>query len=115
MSYRQELEGNVLVVSVLGESSFEVTSEFFETVLNRCNREGLGLVLDFTRMDFLSSSLMGQILALKSGVEQANLPMGLVNPNAMMRRYLEITGLAVHFRVFENAPEAVAGISAMMK
>ena len=107
MSFEQDLNGKILVVKVLGDSTFEFTADYFEKVLDRCSREKLGLVLDFSRTDFLSSSLMGQILALKSGVEKVDLPMGLVKPNPMMRRYLEITGLLVHFQVFESVEEAM--------
>ena len=101
------LEGNTLLM-VEGAIRLGESAEFFSRTLERTLREESGHVLvDFSRINHLDSTGLGELVAYLERFRTRNRKLVLINPSARIRKLLALAGLENLFSTYETVDEAV--------
>lgn len=67
-------------------------------------------VLNFTDLNYIDSSGLGQMVAMWSSIRNRNGQIVLLNPNERIRRLLEITKLDSVFEIYYNEDQAINAV-----
>jgi len=85
-----------------------LTSKELDAALNKVLDEGERyIVLDFTALDYVSSSGLRVLLAARKRLKTSNGQVALCGLNAFNRDVMETTGFISLFALFSNAGEAI--------
>lgn len=103
-------EPGVAVVSLVGEHELYAVLEV-EHALDHAIHDGLALVIDLTRTEFVDSSVVAILLRAREAAHGAGTGFALViddSTGPSVRQLFEITGLASIFRVASSRADALA-------
>lgn len=91
----------------LGESA-----EFFSSALeNVLRNENTNVIIDFTKIDYIDSTGIGELVGYLGKFTSQNRKLILVNPSERIQKLLRLAKLDAVFRIYATEEEAVAAES----
>ncbi|MGU3432996.1 STAS domain-containing protein [Actinomycetes bacterium M1A6_2h] len=103
-----EVEGSFTVVVVSGELDMSTTPAFSAAVSRALSSETKGVVVDFSAVEFLSSSAITVLLTAK---DDADVSIVVVADSHVTRRPIELVGLDDVLAVHHTRKEALDSLS----
>jgi len=97
----------VAVISVSGRIDTSTSTQFEEAINELINKGHHNLVLDFSNVDFLSSSGLRILVTTRKKTREMGGDVVLANPSQRAADSVEIAGLDKLFVSFPNREEAV--------
>ncbi|HET7433748.1 MAG TPA: STAS domain-containing protein [Thermoanaerobaculia bacterium] len=91
----------------LGESA-EFFSSALETVLKN---ESTNVIIDFTKIDYIDSTGIGELVGYLGKFTGQNRKLILVNPSERIQKLLKLAKLDAVFKIYSTEEEAVAAES----
>ena len=91
----------------LGESA-EFFSSALETVLKN---ESTNVIIDFTKIDYIDSTGIGELVGYLGKFTTQNRKLILVNPSERIQKLLKLAKLDAVFKIYSTEEEAVAAES----
>ena len=88
----------------LGESA-EFFSSALETVLKN---ESSNVIIDFTKIDYIDSTGIGELVGYLGKFTTQNRKLVLVNPSERIQRLLRLAKLDAVFKIYGSEDEAIA-------
>jgi anti-sigma B factor antagonist len=112
MQIRRTEEGGVTIVEVegtikLGESAQQFAAELQQAFDANQN----GVIINFSRIDYLDSTGIGELVGHLQKFTKANRKMALFRPHHRLEALLKLTRLDAIFPVFWEKDEAVRYVS----
>ena len=111
MNLEFNVQGNVLIVTMMGELDHHSAEEVRNKIEDRLDREGIiKLVLDFSGVKFMDSSGIGVVIGR---YKKLSLKHGLVyvcNINESIKRVFEISGMFKIIKQYDTVEQAVSNI-----
>ena len=111
MNLEFNVQGNVLIVTMMGELDHHSAEEVRNKIDDRLDREGIiKLVLNFSGVRFMDSSGIGVVigrykkLSLKHGIVYVS------NITESVKRVFEISGMFKIIKLYDTVEEAVSNI-----
>ena len=95
----------------LGESA-EFFSAALETVLKN---ENTNVIVDFTKIDYIDSTGIGELVGYLGKFSGQNRKLILVNPSERILKLLKLAKLDAVFKIYNSEEEAVAADSGAAK
>jgi anti-sigma B factor antagonist len=109
MQIKEQIEGDVVVLSLRGNLMGEPeTSEFRDKVKNLVRDGFLKIVLDVSKIKWVNSSGLGALISALATVNNAGGDMRLANVTEKIKSLFMITQLIKVFKTFETSERAVA-------
>ncbi len=97
------------ILYVKGMIKIGESAEFFSSSLeNALTTETTNLIIDFTKIDYMDSTVVGILVAYLGKFSDRNRKLALVNPSERIVRLLSLAGLDVLFRIYKTEGEAVS-------
>ena len=91
----------------LGESA-----EFFSSALeNVLKNESTNVIVDFTKIDYIDSTGIGELVGYLGKFSNQNRKLILVNPSERILKLLKLAKLDTVFKIYSTEEEAVAAES----
>ncbi|HVR42462.1 MAG TPA: STAS domain-containing protein [Thermoanaerobaculia bacterium] len=92
----------------LGESA-----EFFSSALeNVLKNEDSNVIIDFTKIDYIDSTGIGELVGYLGKFSNQNRKLILVNPSDRIQKLLKLAKLDTVFKIYGTEEEAIAGENA---
>jgi anti-sigma B factor antagonist len=105
---KRHLEGFTLL-AVEGVIKLGESAQFFAQTLERALADDHGhVVIDFTRINYIDSTGIGELVGYLGRFRSFNREMLLVNPNERIRKLLQIAKLDSLFPIYDTIEAAVA-------
>jgi anti-anti-sigma factor len=98
----------VTVAAVGGELDLATAPELFETVSSRISAGDRHIVLDLSGLTFCDSAGLSLFVRLQRQLEELGGDLTLAAPTPIVRRVLDVTGLAAAFGSHDSVDESVA-------
>ena len=98
---------NVTVVQLMGEFTQETLKLFEDTISSIIAAGAGGIVIDMTKVGFIDSVGLEQLLKLREDCRDNNCQLKLAGLEENCRKILEITRLSHYFDVYEELAGAV--------
>lgn len=111
MEMRSSFQDGIPVLSISGKiigESVPVMKREMEKLISQSDGR---LILDLSDVPLLDSSALGAIVATLTSVKKSGGNLVLANPQAAVRKVLEITRLISIFETYENLEKALASFS----
>jgi anti-sigma B factor antagonist len=106
---KRHLEGFTLL-AVEGVIKLGESAQFFAQTLERALSDDRGhVVIDFTRINYIDSTGIGELVGYLGRFRSFNRELLLVNPNERIRRLLQIAKLDTLFPIYDTVEAAIAG------
>lgn len=84
-------------------------NQFGESLLAYVHQhKGIKLLLDFSRVDYLSSAVLTELLKVDQACKESGGSLRLCSLNADIRKVFEITNLDKHFIIYKDAERGEA-------
>jgi anti-anti-sigma factor len=109
-----ELADGAACVALVGEHDLG-TRERVQAAVDGALGNGLSLVLDLRRTEFMDSVVAGLLLEARKEAKRRNLGLGVVlsdSPTNQVRRLFELSGLTSVFAVYDSREAALGGVRA---
>ena len=91
----------------LGESA-----EFFSSALeNVLKNESTNVIIDFTKIDYIDSTGIGELVGYLGKFTTQNRKLILVNPSERIQKLLKLAKLDTVFKIYSTEEEAIAAES----
>ena len=103
----QQIDGHA-VVHLKGELDIATVDDLRNDLRKARQSYGENVVLDLTELEFMDSQGLSVIVSCHKAVTAAGGSLALVAPRPIVRRTLEITGLAGRLHVFDSIEAAIA-------
>lgn len=88
----------------LGESA-----EFFSSALeNVLKNESTNVIIDFTKIDYIDSTGIGELVGYLGKFSNQNRKLILVNPSERIQKLLKLAKLDAVFKIYGSEAEAIA-------
>jgi anti-sigma B factor antagonist len=101
--------GKVTILDIEGAIKLGESAEFFsQTLDNVLRKEKTNVVINFSRINYIDSTGMGELIGYLSKFSGENRQVVLVNPSGRIRRLLEVVRLDKIFKLFQDEDAAVA-------
>jgi anti-sigma B factor antagonist len=97
----------VAVVSVSGRIDTSTSTQFEETITSMIDKGHFNLVMDFSDVDFLSSSGLRILVTTRKKLREMGGDIVLANPSQRASDSVEIAGLDRLFQSYPNREEAI--------
>lgn len=109
VSVRHELRGPVCVVTPLGDIRVGPSDARFRDAIRDLLAQGnRQLVLDFSRVEFIDSTGLGDLAGLRAAAVKAGGNLKLAGLSKRLHDLLTLTRMDLVFEIFPTADEAVA-------
>src|SRR5579863_4683799 len=106
---KRQLEGGITLLNVEGVIKLGESAQFFAQTLDRALADDQGhVVIDFTRINYIDSTGIGELVGYLGRFRSFNRELLLVNPNERIRRLLQIAKLDSLFPIYDTIEAAVA-------
>lgn len=103
MDIKTEKINNYSVVKLLGEFDLN-DADIFETEINKIFKERQKIILDFSELEYIDSSGIGQLIQLQRDFgNEANNELYLANINKFIFNVLEIANLTTFFNIISKS------------
>jgi anti-sigma B factor antagonist len=101
--------GKVTILDIEGAIKLGESAEFFsQTLDNVLRKEKTNVVINFSRINYIDSTGMGELIGYLSKFSGENRQVVLVNPSGRILRLLEVVRLDKIFKLFQDEDAAVA-------
>jgi anti-sigma B factor antagonist len=101
--------GKVTILEIEGAIKLGESAEFFsQTLDNVLRKEKTNVVINFSRINYIDSTGMGELIGYLSKFSGENRQVVLVNPSGRILRLLEVVRLDKIFKLFQDEDAAVA-------
>ena len=94
MNIEKKLENGVLTLAVGGRLDTNTSPELDAEVTTECVRE---IVFDFAALEYISSAGLRVLMGAQKTLAASGGKVTVVNPNAMVKSVLDITGFSAIF------------------
>jgi anti-sigma B factor antagonist len=103
---------NFTVLYVEGLVKLGESAEFFSSSLeNVLKNESTNVIIDFTKIDYIDSTGIGELVGYLGKFTTQNRKLILVNPSERIRKLLRLARLDAVFKIFSTEEDAVAAES----
>jgi anti-sigma B factor antagonist len=103
---------NFTILYVEGLIKLGESAEFFSSSLeNVLKNESTNVIIDFTKIEYIDSTGIGELVGYLGKFTNQARKMILVNPNARIQKLLKLAKLDVVFKTYGTEEEAVAAES----
>jgi anti-anti-sigma factor len=100
---------NFTILYVEGLIKLGESAEFFSSALeNVLKNESTNVIIDFTKIDYIDSTGIGELVGYLGKFTTQNRKLILVNPSERIQRLLKLAKLDAVFKIYESEDEAVA-------
>lgn len=109
MIIEKRTRGNVTILDVEGAIKLGESAEFFSRTLeNVLRNEQSNVVIDFTGINYIDSTGIGELIGYLSKFSGEHRQVALVNPSERILKLLKVVRLDNLFKVFPDEDSAVA-------
>src|SRR5215213_244728 len=103
---------NFTILYVEGLIKLGESAEFFSSALeNVLKNESTNVIIDFTKIDYIDSTGIGELVGYLGKFTNQNRKLILVNPSERIQKLLKLAKLDAVFRIYNSEDEAVAAES----
>jgi anti-anti-sigma factor len=100
---------NLTILDIEGAIKLGESAEFFsQTLENVLRNESTNVVIDFTRINYIDSTGIGELIGYLSKFGGEERQVMLVNPSDRILRLLKVVRLDKVFKIFPDEDSAVA-------
>src|SRR5881275_1891211 len=99
---------NFTVLYVEGLIKLGESAEFFSSALeNVLKNESTNVIVDFTKIDYIDSTGIGELVGFLGKFTTQNRKLILVNPSERIQKLLKLAKLDAVFKIYNNEEEAI--------
>jgi anti-sigma B factor antagonist len=103
---------NFTILYVEGLIKLGESAEFFSSALeNVLKNESTNVIIDFTKIDYIDSTGIGELVGYLGKFTNQNRKLILVNPSERIQKLLKLAKLDAVFKIYSTEEEAVAAES----
>jgi anti-sigma B factor antagonist len=103
---------NFTILYVEGLIKLGESAEFFSSALeNVLKNESTNVIIDFTKIDYIDSTGIGELVGYLGKFTSQNRKLILVNPSERIQKLLKLAKLDAVFKIYGTEDEAVAAES----
>ncbi|PYQ28486.1 MAG: hypothetical protein DMF57_17440 [Acidobacteria bacterium] len=103
---------NFTVLYVEGLIKLGESAEFFSSALeNVLKNESTNVIVDFTKIDYIDSTGIGELVGYLGKFTTQNRKLILVNPSERIKKLLKLAKLDAVFKIYGTEEEAIAAES----
>ena len=103
---------NFTILYVEGLIKLGESAEFFSSALeNVLKNESTNVIIDFTKIDYIDSTGIGELVGYLGKFTTQNRKLILVNPSERIQKLLKLAKLDAVFRIYNSEEEAIAAES----
>ena len=103
---------NFTILYVEGLIKLGESAEFFSAALeNVLKNESTNVIIDFTKIDYIDSTGIGELVGYMGKFANQNRKLILVNPSDRILRLLKLAKLDSVFRIYSSEEEAISAES----
>ena len=107
---------NFTILYVEGLIKLGESAEFFSSALeNVLKNESSNVIIDFTKIDYIDSTGIGELVGYLGKFSNQNRKLILVNPSERIQKLLKLAKLDTVFKIYETEESALATESAPAK
>lgn len=100
---------NFTVLYVEGLIKLGESAEFFSSALENVLRNDSGnVIIDFTKIDYIDSTGIGELVGYLGKFSTQNRKLILVNPSERIQKLLKLAKLDAVFKIYGTEEEAIA-------
>jgi anti-sigma B factor antagonist len=100
---------NFTVLFVEGLIKLGESAEFFSSALeNVLKNENTNVIIDFTKIDYIDSTGIGELVGYLGKFSNQNRKLVLVNPSERIQKLLKLAKLDSVFKIYGSEDEAIA-------
>lgn len=104
---------NFTVLYVEGLIKLGESAEFFSSALeNVLKNESTNVIIDFTKIDYIDSTGIGELVGYLGKFTNQNRKLILVNPSERIQKLLKLAKLDSVFKIYASEEEAISAESA---
>jgi anti-anti-sigma factor len=103
---------NFTILYVEGLFKLGESAEFFSSALeNVLKNESTNVIIDFTKIDYIDSTGIGELVGYLGKFTTQNRKLILVNPSERIQKLLKLAKLDAIFKIYNTEDEAIAAES----
>jgi anti-anti-sigma factor len=103
---------NFTILYVEGLIKLGESAEFFSSALeNVLKNESTNVIIDFTKIDYIDSTGIGELVGYLGKFSNQNRKLILVNPSDRIQKLLKLAKLDAVFKIYATEDDAVAAES----
>ena len=103
---------NFTILYVEGLIKLGESAEFFSSALeNVLKNESTNVIIDFTKIDYIDSTGIGELVGYLGKFTNQNRKLILVNPSERIQKLLKLAKLDAVFKIYSTEEEAIASES----
>ncbi|MEA2491379.1 MAG: anti-sigma factor antagonist [Acidobacteriota bacterium] len=103
---------NFTILYVEGLIKLGESAEFFSSALeNVLKNESTNVIIDFTKIDYIDSTGIGELVGYLGKFSGQNRKLILVNPSERIQKLLKLAKLDAVFKIYSAEEEAIAAES----
>ena len=103
---------NFAILYVEGLIKLGESAEFFSSALeNVLKNESSNVIIDFTKIDYIDSTGIGELVGYLGKFTTQNRKLILVNPSERIMKLLKLAKLDTVFKIYSTEEEAIAAES----
>ncbi|MCU1349356.1 MAG: anti-sigma-factor antagonist [Acidobacteria bacterium] len=103
---------NFTILYVEGLIKLGESAEFFSSALeNVLKNESTNVIVDFTKIDYIDSTGIGELVGYLGKFTTQNRKLILVNPSERIKKLLKLAKLDAVFKIYGSEEEAIAAES----
>ena len=103
---------NFTILYVEGLIKLGESAEFFSSALeNVLKNESSNVIIDFTKIDYIDSTGIGELVGYLGKFTTQNRKLILVNPSERIMKLLKLAKLDTVFKIYNTEEEAIAAES----
>ena len=103
---------NYTILYVEGLIKLGESAEFFSSALeNVLKNESTNVIIDFTKIDYIDSTGIGELVGYLGKFATQNRKLVLVNPSERIQKLLKLAKLDTVFKIYNTEEEAIAAES----
>jgi anti-anti-sigma factor len=103
---------NFTILYVEGLIKLGESAEFFSSALeNVLKNESTNVIVDFTKIDYIDSTGIGELVGYLGKFTTQNRKLILVNPSERIMKLLKLAKLDTVFKIYTSEEEAIAAES----
>lgn len=103
---------NFTILYVEGLIKLGESAEFFSSALeNVLKNESTNVIIDFTKIDYIDSTGIGELVGYLGKFTTQNRKLVLVNPSERIQKLLKLAKLDTVFKIYGTEEEAIAAES----
>jgi len=111
MEYTTKRHGNILILSIYGDLSFQQNDEF-GAILHKCVHDNnADIIVDMTQVNLIDSMVAGHFVAAKRECDLNRRQFGLANVSKVVRSILHSGGADHQVHIYRSIEEAIADLS----